>query len=400
MNHQERASLAGLRVVEFAHVIAAPLAGGLLADLGADVVHVEDPKHGDALRESGPLKDGIALWWKVSGRNKRVITLDLKSASGQAAAHDLVRWADVVITNFRPETLDRWQLDWETLSTLRPGLIYLQISGFGATSTQRNRPGFGKVAEARSGVAHLTGKPDDAPTFTGFSHGDAVTGLMGAMGVLAALHRRHSDPDFAGEWIDLSLPETLLRLIEWQVIVHDQLGTVPVRAGNQLAVAPGAIIDTYQSADDVWLIITSATPKSVTNIARLVGAPISWVDTAEGRRANAAELSDMLRAWVRERSASQCCEQMESAGVVGSPIYSVADIVVDENLQEIGALTTVADPDLGNVRMQNVVPRMTNHPGRIWRAGPGLGEDNEYVFTQLLGYSARRFDSLVRDGVV
>ena len=243
-------ALAGVKVVEFAHVIAGPLAGTLLADLGADVVHVEDPKAGDPGRSQGPTKDGVHLWWKVSGRNKRSVTLDLRSPAGQALAHELIQWADVVITNMRFDTLARWGLDWEGIHRLNPRAVMLQITGNGATTTARNDPGFGKVGEARSGVVHITGFPDGPPVHTGFSHADSVTALMGAFAISAALVRR-GDPDFEGEWIDLALFESLFRLIEWQVIVYDQLGVPPMRAGNQLAVAPGAVINTYLSADGV-----------------------------------------------------------------------------------------------------------------------------------------------------
>ncbi|MFJ7998327.1 CaiB/BaiF CoA transferase family protein [Streptomyces sp. NPDC096310] len=243
--HHRQGQLRGLKVVEFAHVVAGPLAGSLLADQGADVVHVEPPGAGDAARTMGPRRDGVPLWFKVAGRDKRAVTLDLHHEAGRAVARRLDAWTDVVIVTLRA--------------------VLLQISGFGATSSQADAPGFGKVGEARSGVVHLTGFPDGPPVPTGFSHGDAVTGLMGAYAVLAALHRRDHDPGLAGEWIDLALFEPLFRLVEWQVIVHDQLGHVPERSGNQLSVAPAAVINTYRSRDGEWLTVTSATPRSVRN---------------------------------------------------------------------------------------------------------------------------------------
>ena len=243
-------ALAGVKIVEFAHVIAGPLAGTLMADLGAEVVHVEDPRLGDPGRQQGPTKNGVHLWWKVSGRNKRSVTLDLRTPDGQAMARELVEWADVVITNVRVETLRRWGLDWNGVHAVNPRAVMLQITGNGTTSSDYNAPGFGKVGEARSGVVHVTGFPDGPPVHTGFSHADATTALMGAFAVSAALVRR-SDPDFEGEWIDLALFETLYRLIEWQVIFYDQLGAAPERAGNRMAVAPGAVVNTYPSADGV-----------------------------------------------------------------------------------------------------------------------------------------------------
>lgn len=185
---KNRPTLDGIKVVEFAHVIAGPLAGTLLADLGADVVHVEDPTNGDPGRQQGPTKDGVHLWWKVSGRNKRSVTLDLRSPEGQELARELAAWADVVITNFRVATIEKWGLDWETLHRLNPRLVLLQVSGNGVqgvAEASRNDPGFGKVGEARSGVVYVTGFPDGPPVHTGFSHADTVTALMGAYAITA-----------------------------------------------------------------------------------------------------------------------------------------------------------------------------------------------------------------------
>lgn len=389
----------GLKVVEFGQIIAGPLAGTLLADLGADVVHVEDPTHGDPSRQMGPIKDGIYLWWKVAARNKRSVTLDLRSEEGQDLARELVAWADVVITNFRVGTLERWGLDWPTLRTVNPKLVMLQVSGHGANTTDRDRPGFGKVGEAMSGVVNLTGFADGPPVHTGFSHGDTVTALMGAFAISAALHRRH-EPDFAGEWIDLALFESLFRLIEWQVIVHDQLGVVPERAGNQLAIAPGAVVNTFLTADDQWLTVTSATPRSVTNVAKLLGLPEEEFTTPQQQAARGQELDDGLRAWIATQTLDECLARMADLEVVASPIFSMADIVASKTYEEREAIVTVDDVDLGPIRMPNVVPKLANHGGRVWRSGPQLGEDNERVYREQLGLTAERFDALKTAGTI
>lgn len=389
----------GLKVVEFGQIIAGPRAGTLLADLGADVVHVEDPTHGDPSRQMGPVKDGVYLWWKVAARNKRSVTLDLRSPQGQDLARELVAWADVVITNFRVGTLERWGLDWPTLRTVNPKLVMLQVSGHGANTTDRDRPGFGKVGEAMSGVVNLTGFADGPPVHTGFSHGDTVTALMGAFAVSAALHRRH-EPGFAGEWIDLALFESLFRLIEWQVIVHDQLGVVPERAGNQLAIAPGAVVNTFLTADDQWLTVTSATPRSVTNVAKLLGLPEEEFTTPQQQAARGPELDDGLRAWIATQTLDECLAQMADMEVVASPIFSMADIVASKTYEEREAIVTVDDVDLGPIRMPNVVPKLANHGGRVWRSGPQLGEDNERVYREQLGLTAERFDALKTAGTI
>jgi len=392
-------ALAGVKIVEFAHVIAGPLAGTLMADLGADVVHVEDPRHGDPGRHQGPAKDGVHLWWKVSGRNKRSVTLDLRGEDGQALAQELVRWADVVITNFRVDTLRKWGLDWAAVHELNPRAVMLQITGNGVTASNYNDPGFGKVGEARSGVVHVTGFPDGPPVHTGFSHADTATALMGAFAVCAALVRR-ADPDFDGEWIDLALFETLYRLIEWQVIFYDQFGVSPERAGNQLAVAPGAVVNTYLTADDVWITVTSATLRSVQNIAELLGEPLADYQSAAQQAAHKDRLDQLLTRWIGARTADQALQAMTALEVVASRIYNAEDIVNDRTYQERGDIITVPDPDLGTVRMQAVIPQLHQRPGTVWRVGPTLGQDNTLVYRDWLGIPQHRLTQLHDQGVI
>ncbi|NGN42984.1 CoA transferase [Mesorhizobium sp. CGMCC 1.15528] len=378
-------ALEGLKVVEFAHVIAGPLSGTLMADLGATVVHVEDPGIGDPQRTAGPAKDGVHLWWQMAARNKRSITLNLRSDEGRALAKELAAWADVVITNFRVETLEKWGLDFASLNKINSKVIVLQVTGFGATSSRRNEPGFGKVGEAMSGVVHLTGFPDGPPVHTGFSHGDSVTGLMGAYAVQAALYRKHTDPDFKGEWIDLSLYDGLFRLIEWQVIFHDQLGTAPERMGNKLAAAPAAVINMYQTGDKRWLTVTSGTPRAVSNTAKLVGEPAEDYVTRADQAKNSERLDKLLGEWIAKRGIDACMAAMKEIGVVASPIYSMEDILEDETFRERESIIELEVPKLGKVRMQNVVPKLANHTGEVWRAAPELGMDTDLVYKEFLG---------------
>jgi crotonobetainyl-CoA:carnitine CoA-transferase CaiB-like acyl-CoA transferase len=392
--------LSGLKVVEFAHVIAGPLAGTLMADLGATVVHVEDPGRGDPQRFAGPARDGIHLWWKISARNKRSVTLNLRTDEGRTVARELAAWADVVITNFRVETLEKWGLDWASLNQVNPKIIVLSVSGFGSVGTRRNEPGFGKVGEAMSGVVNITGFPDGPPVHTGFSHGDSVTGLMGAFAVAAAAYRKNTDPDFKGEWIDLALYEGLFRLIEWQVIFFDQLGVPPGRFGNQLAAAPAAVINTFKTGDDKWLTVTSGTPRSVVNVAELVGEPLEDYATPADQVRNREKLDRLVAEWISKRTLAECMETMRRLDVVASGIYTVEDILADITYQERENITTIEDPDLGPVRMQNVIPKLTNYAGEIWRSAPALGQDNAFVYGDLLGMSGERIEQLTADGTV
>ncbi|MEV6156564.1 CoA transferase [Nonomuraea sp. NPDC052129] len=392
--------LRGLKVVEFAHVVAGPLAGSMLADQGADVIHVEPPGVGDAARAMGPTRDGVPLWFKVAGRNKRSVTLDLHDPDGRQVAHRLVAWADVVIVTLRPGRLRAWELDWEAVHRINPKAVLLQISGFGATSSRADAPGFGKVGEARSGVVHLTGFPDGPPVHTGFSHGDAVTGLMGAYAVLAALHRRANDPAFDGEWIDLALFEPLFRLVEWQVITHDQLGVVPGRSGNQLAVAPAAVINTYLSGDGDWITVTSATLRSVLNVVRLLGLPEEEYATTQRQLAGRERLDQGLREWVAARGTAECLDAFAEAEVVASRVFTAEDIAGDPVYAERGDIITVDDPDLGPVRMQAALPHFHQKPGHVWRTGPALGQDNALVYRQWLGLGADQLADLEKRGVI
>ncbi|MEV0378925.1 CoA transferase [Nonomuraea sp. NPDC050643] len=395
-----RGQLPGLKVVEFAHVVAGPMAGSMLADQGADVVHVEAPGAGDAARAMGPAKDGVPLWFKVAGRNKRSVTLDLHDEAGRELAHRLVAWADVVIVTLRAGRLRAWELDWEAVHRINPKAVLLQISGFGATSSRANDPGFGKMGEARSGVVHLTGFPGGPPVHTGFSHGDAVTGLMGAYAVLAALHRKATDPAFDGEWIDLALFEPLYRLIEWQVITYDQLGTVPERAGNQLAVAPAAVINTYRSRDGDWITVTSATLRSVRNVARLLGLPEEEFATSRQQHDGRERLDTGLREWVAARGTAECLEAFGRAEVVASRVFTAADIAADPVYAEREDIITVDDADLGPVRMQAVIPRFHQAPGQVWRTGPALGQDNRLVYRDWLGVGEDELAELEKRGVI
>lgn len=390
-------ALSGLRVLEIAQLIAGPMSGSFLADFGADVVHLEDPRRGDPQRVTGVANsDGVFLWWKVSGRNKRSVTVDLRRPEGQ----DLARWADVVVTNFRVETLERWGLDWARLHAENSRLIVLQVTGYGANTSQRNRPGFGKVGEAMSGVVQVTGFPGGPPVHAGFSHADSLTGLMGAFAVQAALYRRAADPQFAGEWIDLALFETLYRLIEWQVIIHDQLGIVPERAGNQLPVSPAAVINTYLSADQTWITVTSGTPRSVRKVADLLGENLADYQTVEQQRARQGRLDELLAAWIGAHDAADALAAMRAAEVVAAPVYTVADIMADPTYRERGDIIEVADDELGPVKMQAVLPRFANHAGSVWRAGPALGADTDLVLRDYLALPPAEIGRLRAAGVI
>jgi formyl-CoA transferase len=223
---------------------------------------------------------------------------------------------------------------------------------------------------------------------------------MGAFAVTAALTRRERDPERKGEWIDLALSDTLFRLVEWQVILRDQLGYAPMRSGNSLAVAPAAVVNVYRSADEGWVTVTSGTPRSVANIARLLGFDASKYETQEAQVAGTQELDDGLRAWMAQHTTQECLRAMEDAGVVGSMVFDVDDILADPIFAERGSVVTVPDRDLGEVRMQGVVPEFVGDPGTVWRTAPRLGEDNDLVYGEWVGVEADERARLAADGVI
>jgi crotonobetainyl-CoA:carnitine CoA-transferase CaiB-like acyl-CoA transferase len=314
------------------------------------------------------------------------VTVNLREPEGRLIAHELVGWADVLVTNMRVDTLRKWELDWDSLHARHPHLVMLHVSGNGIATARGNEPGFGKVGEARSGVVAVTGFAGGPPVHAGFSHADAVTGLMGAFSICAALVGRTS-PDFRGELIDLALDESLFRLIDWQVIVADQLGYAPGRAGNQLAIAQGVLVNTYETADGHWLTVTSGTLRSVINIATLVGEDENEYASPEQQRARVPELDTKVRAWVAQRDLDTALAAMKSCEVVAAPVLTGTDILVDPLYLERGDIIDVPDDELGHPKMQGVVPRLREQPGTVWRAGPALGADTDLVLREYLGHA-------------
>src|ERR1044072_5485027 len=324
--------LAGLRVLDVGHALAGPFAATLLGDFGAEVIKVERPGEGDAMRRLGPRKGGVALWWKAAARNKRSVTLDFTKPVGREILLELVRQSDVLVKNFRPGTLERHDLGWETLHELNPRLVMLRISGFGQTGPRSRQPGFGRIAEAMSGSAQLTGEPDGPPTHVGYSLADTATGLTGAFGIVVALLGRERTQE--GACIDLALYESLFRLIDWQVIAYDQLGSVATRAGNAFpALLEGVAAGVGRSADGIWISF-SAAPDSV--LARLIGlvggerafeAPRS--PDAEARRLHVRDVEALAVAWIAERSAGKVEDVFAGAHAGAGRVYDAATLFTD-----------------------------------------------------------------------
>ena len=394
--------LTGLRVLDIATIIAGPSAASLLADYGADVLKVELPGAGDGARGFQPHKDGKPLWWKVTNRGKRFITLDLRRPEGAALLLRLLPRFDVLVENFRPGTLDGWGLDRDTLWQARPRLVILRVSGFGQTGPYRDRPGFARVFEAMGGLTHLTGEPDGEPMHAGYPVADNVGGLFGALGVMAALWKRAREPDAPGEEIDLSLVESTFKLLEFLPIEYQQLGRVRQRSGNASQYsAPSALFITQ---DGHWVSLAGSTAALFAANCRAVGRPELGDDPRFAnntlRVQHAAELNALFGHWIAQRPLAQVLASFDAAGGTIAPVYGIDQIAADPQMVARGAICDVPDDDFGSVQMATVVPRFANDPCAIRHSGGALGQDNDRVYRDELGLDEAELQRLRERGTV
>ncbi|GAA4635463.1 CoA transferase [Actinoallomurus vinaceus] len=391
--------LDGVRVLDLATLFAGPMAAMFLGDFGAEVVKVEHPRRPDPARGHGAAKDGIGLWWKMLGRNKQTITLDLSAPEGQEVLLRLVRDADVVIENFRPGTLERWNLPYERLREANPGLVLARVTGFGQFGPYARRPGFGTLAEAMSGFAAMTGEPDGPPTLPPFGLADGIAALATAYAVMTALRAR--DLTGGGQVVDLSILEPILTVLGGQPTAYDQLGIVPPRTGNRSV--NNAPRNTYRCADGSWVAVSTSAQSIAERVMRLVGRPEvvdePWFATGAGRAEHADELDAAVAGWVGARTRDEVLAAFEKAEAAIAPIYDVRDIMADPQLAALDAITTVDDPDLGPLRMQNVLFRLSATPGSLRWTGRAHGADTDHVLAAA-GLTTDEIDALRARGVI
>jgi formyl-CoA transferase len=392
--------LAGLKVVDAATLFAGPVIGCLMGDFGADVVKVEHPR-GDGLRSMGWNKNGVSLWWAFVSRNKRGVTLKLSDPRGQELMKRLVADADVLIENFRPGTLERWNLGPEVLHELNPHLVIVRTTGFGQTGPYSSRPGFGTLAESISGYAHINGWPDGPPTLPPFALGDGIAALTGTCAAMFALWWREQDADRRGQVIDLSIFEPLFWMLGPQALVYDQLGIVQGRTGNRAPFT--APRNAYQAKDGRWLGLSGSAQSIAERVMRIVGREDlidePWFADHTGRLEHVDELDEVIQAWIGERTTEEVLDAFAEMEGAIAPVYSIADIFEDPQYAARGTIATVDHPVLGPLRMQGVVPRLSVTPGRIDHPGPELGEHNHEVYGSL-GVTHEELDELRREGVV
>ncbi|SDN56129.1 CaiB/BaiF CoA-transferase family protein [Geodermatophilus sp. DSM 45219] len=393
--------LAGLRVLDVSTILAGPLACQILGDFGADVIKVEHPGLGDALRTHGLAKDGVPLWWKVLSRNKRTVGCYLGDPDGAEVFLRLVETADVVVENFRPGKLESWGLGYDVLSGRSPGLVLARVTGFGQTGPYRNRPGFGTLAEAMSGFAEITGLPGGPPTLPPFGLADGIAGMALASAITMALYHRDAGGG-RGQVIDQNILEPIVTALGPQPTWYDQLGHVQRRTGNRSG--NNAPRNTYRTGDGRWVAVSTSATVVAERVLRLVGHPEvvgePWFASGRERALRADLLDEYVGGWIAARTRDEVLAAFEEAQAAVAPVYDVAELMADPHVQATDMITEVPDEDLGPVRMQNVVSRLSETPGSIRWTGRRLGADTDAVLGDELGIPAERLAELRGRGVI
>ena len=379
--------LAGIRVLDISNFLAAPMAGMFLADFGAEVVKVERPGGGDEMRLWGNNKNGVGLYYKVINRNKKSVTLDLRTPFGRDAVLKLARNTDVVIENYRPGTLEKWGLGYAALAEGNPGLVLVRVSGFGQTGPNSHRPGFGTLAEAYAGFAHINGEAEGPPLLPGFGLADSTTGLMGAFLAMVALKGREANGG-RGQVVDLAIYETLFTLLGPQVVDFDQLGLVQQRNGSRLPFT--APRNTYRTRDRRWVSMAGSAQSifvrvlAALEVAHLVEDP-RFADN-RARLVHAKALDVVLQKAFEGFDLDEIMRRFEAADAAVAPVNDIAQILADAHFQARGNIATVEDAELGGpLRMQNIAGKLSATPGAVRWAGPRVGEHNREILVGRLG---------------
>ncbi len=391
--------LAGLKVVDAATLFAGPLTATYLGDFGADVVKIEHPRQPDGARGHGVAKDGVGLWWKTLGRNKRTVTLDLKHPDGAATMRRLLADADVLVENFRPGTLERWGLGPDVLLELNPRLVIARVTAFGQDGPMAGQPGFGSIAEAMSGFAAVTGEPDGPPTLPPFGLADGIAALATAYAVMAAL--RHRDATGEGQVVDLAIIEPILMMLGAPLTAFDQLGYVQPRTGNRSV--NNAPRNVYRTADGDWLAVSTSSQSIAERVLRMVGrddlVAQPWFASGGQRAEHADELDDAVGSWIAARGTDEVVAAFEHAHAAVGRVYDVSGVLADPQYQARGTALRVDDDDLGPMLMQNVLFRLSASPGAVRWAGRGHGADTDEVLAEL-GLTDAEIARLREEGAV
>ena len=392
--------LADIRVVEMGQLLAGPFCGQILADFGAEVIKIEPPGAGDPMREWGREKPhGKSLWFPVVGRGKKSVTLNLRAPEGQDVARRLIATADIVVENFRPGTMERWGLGYDALKQLNPGLIMVRVSGYGQTGPYAHRAGFGAIGEAMGGLRHVVGSPDRPPSRMGISIGDSLAALHAALGALMALHSRSNTG--RGQVVDSAIYEAVLNMMESLVTEYHQAGYVRERTG---AILPNIAPSNVYPARDGEILIAANQDAVFRRLCEAMGRP-ELADhpgyrTHTARGEHQAELDALIADWTRTHDAASLEALMERSGVPAGRIFRAPEMLADPHFAARDAIVTVHHPELGEMRMQNVAPRLSDTPGRVRAPSPALGEHTAAVLGEVLGMDPGAVASLRAAGVV
>ena len=391
--------LSDLKVVEMGTLIAGPFCGQILGDFGADVVKIEDPKAGDPMRQWGrSLPKGLSPWWPVIGRNKRSLALDLRTSEGRAIAITLIDQADILIENFRPGTLEKWGMGYETLSSRNPGLIMARVSGFGQTGPYAERAGYGLIGEAMGGLRYVTGEPDRPPARAGISIGDSLTAMHAVMGITMALH--HRSRTGRGQMIDAALYDSVLSVMENLVTEYDLTGYVRERAG---AILPGiAPSNVYPCLKGEMILIGGNGDTVFARLSETMGRADLATDpkfsSHAGRGANQTELDEIIAAWTLTWDLEDLLALLEDKGIPSGRVFRAPDMLSDPQYAARNAIVETDHPVFGKVKMQNAFPKMSETPGSVRWPGPTLGEHSRAILTEA-GLPEGTINELIAKGV-
>ena len=396
---QSPLALCNLRVIELGQLIAGPFAAKTLADFGADVIKIEPPTTGDPLRKWRLLKDGTSVWWQIQSRNKRSIALDLKQAEAQDIVRQLVKDADVLIENFRPGAMEGWGLGPDELLALNPKLIMLRISGYGQTGPYRDKPGFGVVAEAMSGLRHLTAEPGRVPVRVGVSIGDTLASLHGVIGILLALHERHTSGK--GQVIDVALYEAVFNCMESLLPEFSAFGAVREAAGSALpGIAPS---NAYKCQDGGYVLIAGNGDSIFKRLMHTMGRDDLGLDVGltdnAGRVNRVEEIDAAIGGWTATLSVAQVLELLDAASVPAGRIYTVADIATDPHYQAREMILQTVMADGSTLALPGIVPKLSRTPGSHRRNAPEIGQDTDAVL-QDIGLTEAQIQALKDKGIV
>ena len=394
--------LAGLKVLEMGSLIAGPFAGRIFAEFGADVIKVEPPVHGDPLRKWRKLHNGTSLWWYVQSRNKKSISVNVKTEEGKQIIRDLVKEVDVVLENFRPGVMEKWGFSYEELKEINPGIIMARVSGYGQDGPYRDKAGFGSIGEAMGGLRYLTGYEDRPTTRVGVSLGDSVAALYAVIGTMVAVYHRDVKGTGEGQCIDVALYEAIFSLMESMVPEYDVFDYIRERSGSSLpGIAPS---NTYRCLNDKYIVIGGNGDAIFKRLMTVVGRPDLAEDprfsSNDGRVKEADYLDQLIELWTSQLELKDALQILDKAGVPAGPIYSVKDIVEDEHVQSRKLIESVEIGDLGKVKIPGIIPKLSVTPGKTEWIGPGLGEHNQDVLSNLLSYSEEVIASLKDSGAI